>query len=172
MLPLGPLPAMPMSQAQASLLNMSMDGYSPSYYQDQYAQAHSRGFSADFQAYNQEADLSNNTSLTDAGPAVTVPADMQKNNQEQIAALVNSREREVNELQTTLAVPLAHFNAKFIWHCIMNIERDCEYVYLYLFFIVVNSPTLPREATWPGIMRRSRSRTRGRDHPGCVGFNV
>jgi len=63
---------------------------------------------------------------SDAAPtgaeAVIVPAD----NQEQIAALVNSREKEVTELQTTLAVPLAAFNAKFVWHCIMNIERDCE----------------------------------------------
>ena len=57
----------------------------------------------------------------------TVPAD----NQEQIAALVNSREKEVTELQMTLAVPLAAFNAKFVWHCIMNIERDCEYVYIF-----------------------------------------
>lgn len=81
-----------------------------------------------------EPDL-NIQSTADAAPTgadtMTVPAD----NQEQIAALVNSREKEVTELQTTLAVPLAAFNAKFIWHCIMNIERDCEYVLFLLKFI-------------------------------------
>lgn len=109
-----------LSQAQGGPLMPSIvaqDSYSPSsYYQDQFVQAQVL-----------DGQLSNNT---DAGSAVTVPTDMQKNNQEQIAALVSSREREVTELQTTLAVPLAHFNAKFIWHCIMNIERDCEPAFL------------------------------------------
>jgi hypothetical protein len=96
----------------------------------------SNGFSAQFPTLNAnsqaipapEPDF-NIKPNSDAAPtgadAATVPAD----NQEQIAALVNSREKEVTELQTTLAVPLAAFNAKFVWHCIMNIERDCEYVY-------------------------------------------
>ena len=121
-------PFMPSSIAQ--------DSYSPSsvYYQEQFVQT---------QVVEHNAD---------AGPAVSVPTEMQKNNQEQIAALVSSREREVNELQTTLAVPLAHFNAKFIWHCIMNIERDCECVLLSSFHPLVlfsYFPTLPRRADRP-----------------------
>lgn len=47
-------------------------------------------------------------------------------NDDQLAALVSSREREVTDLQSTLSLPLATFNAKFIWHYIMNIEPDCE----------------------------------------------
>jgi len=101
----------------------------------------SNAYSAQFPSLNAtcqpmpvpETDL-NLKPKSDAAPtgvdAVIVPAD----NQEQIAALVNSREKEVTELQTTLAVPLAAFNAKFVWHCIMNIERDCEYVYFLFSF--------------------------------------
>lgn len=108
------------SQAQGLSLmpSIAQNSYSPSsYYQEQFAQA---------QQFHPEGEHN-----ADAVPAaISVPTDVQKNNQEQISALVNSREREVNELQTTLAVPLAHFNAKFIWHCIMNIERDCECVFI------------------------------------------
>jgi hypothetical protein len=134
-----PLPPLGLCQAQGQLMPMALDSYSPTDYSDQYISDQSRRFPADFLPSNPEADL-NSKSLTEAGPAVTVPADTQKNNQEQIAALVSSREREVNELQTTLAVPLAHFNAKFIWHCIMNIERDCEYVFPILYLSLFIPP--------------------------------
>lgn len=149
-----PLPPLGLCQAQGQLMPMTLDSYSPTDYSDQYISDQSRRFPADFLPSNPEADL-NSKSLTEAGPAVTVPADTQKNNQEQIAALVSSREREVNELQTTLAVPLAHFNAKFIWHCIMNIERDCEYVFLIHYLSTFILP----EVKSPENMRRSRSRT-------------
>jgi hypothetical protein len=96
----------------------------------------SNAFSAQFPTLNvnsqpipapeQDFNIKPNSDAVSTGAdATTMPAD----NQEQITALVNSREKEVTELQTTLAVPLAAFNAKFVWHCIMNIESDCEYVY-------------------------------------------
>jgi hypothetical protein len=156
-----------MGQAQGHLMPMTLDNYSSTDYQDEYTSALSRQFSADSRSSNLEAEL-NNKSLTEAGPAVTVPADTQKNNQEQIAALVSSREREVNELQTTLAVPLAHFNAKFIWHCIMNIEQDCEYV-LPVYCSSFSTHASPIHAEHhPEIMRHGRSRTRGHVVPAAL----
>lgn len=78
----------------------------------------------DFHMASHSQPANSKTLAADAATAVDPPPGA--GNQEQIAALVNSREKEVTELQATLAVPLAAFNAKFIWHCIMNIERDCE----------------------------------------------
>ena len=43
-----------------------------------------------------------------------------------LAALVSSRERDVKRLLATLATPLANWNAKFIWHCIMKLQGPCE----------------------------------------------
>ena len=161
-----PLSAQGMSQAQSHPPSKTRDSYSPSYYQDPYAEDQSRCFSADFQSPDPEADL-NSKPVTEVGPAVTVPTDMQKNNQEQIVALVNSREREVSELQTTLAVPIAHFNAKFLWHCIMNIERDCEYVFIFFFPLncslsSVSASRVPHRDALMGDHTCARSRTRGR----------
>ena len=43
-----------------------------------------------------------------------------------LTALVNARERDVKRLLSTLATPLANWNAKFIWHCIMKLPGACE----------------------------------------------
>lgn len=118
-----PLPAAARSQAHVPVL--ASQAYAPSDLQEQIEGTQGTGFQMDPQSAGPDAAL-NIKPFNEAGAAVAVPAEMQKNNPEQIAALVNSRERDVNELQTTLAVPLASFNAKFIWHCIMNIEHDCE----------------------------------------------
>lgn len=118
------LPAAARSQAHHAPV-VSSQVYVQSDLQEQIEAAQGLLFQMDPQSAGADAVL-NMKSFIEAGAAVTVPTDMQKNNQEQIAALVNSRERDVNELQATLAVPLASFNAKFIWHCIMNIEHDCE----------------------------------------------
>lgn len=46
--------------------------------------------------------------------------------QDSLTALVNARERDVKRLLSTLATPLANWNAKFIWHCIMKLPGVCE----------------------------------------------
>jgi hypothetical protein len=117
------LPAAARSQAHVPVVSSQV--YGPPDLQEQIEATQGLVFQTDSQSAGPDA-AHNMKSFNEAGAAVAVPAEMQKNNQEQIAALVNSRERDVNELQTTLAVPLASFNAKFIWHCIMNIEHDCE----------------------------------------------
>ncbi|KAG8753184.1 hypothetical protein FRC14_006329 [Serendipita sp. 396] len=121
------IPAAAVGQNQAYLASSAT--YSQVAYQEQIAQVYSAYVQGEQPAQDKQADLNIKT-LAEAGQAVTVPAETQKTNQEQIAALVNSRDREVTQLQTTLAMPLAHFNAKFIWHCIMNIERDCDPIFL------------------------------------------
>ncbi|KAG8833996.1 hypothetical protein FRC17_009722 [Serendipita sp. 399] len=121
------VPAAAVGQSQVYLA--TGETYAQTAYQEQITHDYSVYAQVEQQAQDKQVDLNIKT-LTEAGQTVAVPAEAQKNNQEQIAALVNSRDREVTQLQTTLAMPLAHFNAKFIWHCIMNIERDCDPIFL------------------------------------------
>lgn len=122
-----PLPAGAAVQTHGYIV--PTDAYALASYQEQIAREHALYVQPEQHVHDLQA--ANNANIqNDAGAGVSLTVDVQKNNQDQIAALVNSRDREVTLLQTTLAMPLAHFNAKFIWHCIMNIEQDCDPVFV------------------------------------------
>ena len=145
-----PLPAGAAVQTHGYIV--PSDAYALASYQEQIVRDHALYVQPEQHAHELQAANNANNTHNDAAPGASVTVDVQKNNQDQIAALVSSRDREVTQLQTTLAMPLAHFNAKFIWHCIMNIEQDCEYVVFLFSSFQSPIPRRPPSSTVPREM--------------------